>query len=525
MLKRLRRARSDAVKGRAGRQHQHSLNSLAAAINAVSTAQGDKLAVFGQQLNRLIVSNETKLDALGQNVEQRLEAIHRETSQKQELARQDYQASSKDLRDEVGASLRNYAETLTATFGELSKAQSDRLNSLAERFDRLAASNDNALDIMRRMITESLRSVQEASTHTQLAKDREESSASSKALREEVVATLTSLSEATLRSMRDLAALQEAQHESFTSKLARLTETNEAKLAAVKESLEQQLARLLLECARQLDQTRTETTSAGSQSREELRKSLKEFNDSVLNMMASFSDVQKAEMQGLALKLEALTETYREKLDFLRTAVEQRLRAIQEDNGKHLDQMRATVDEKLQGTLDKRLGESFKQVSDRLEAVYKGLGEMQTLASGVGDLKKVLGNVKTRGTWGEVQLGAMLDQVLTPDQFVTNIVIGNRHERVEFAVKLPGRGEDHDDRVLLPIDAKFPMEDYQRLVEAQEKVMESRLNGPESSSRGRSRRAPWTSARNTLVLRRRLTSRFSTCLRKGSSPRFCVGLA
>jgi DNA recombination protein RmuC len=132
--------------------------------------------------------------------------------------------------------------------------------------------------------------------------------------------------------------------------------------------------------------------------------------------------------------------------------------------------MRATVDEKLQGTLEKRLGESFKQVSERLEQVYKGLGEMQSLAAGVGDLKKVLTNVKTRGTWGEVQLGAMLEQVLTPDQYAANVAVKEGGERVEFAIKLPGRGEDEKEVVWLPVDAKFPVEDYQRLMDAQEKA-------------------------------------------------------
>jgi len=131
--------------------------------------------------------------------------------------------------------------------------------------------------------------------------------------------------------------------------------------------------------------------------------------------------------------------------------------------------MRQTVDEKLQGTLEKRLGESFKIVSERLELVHKGLGEMQTLATGVGDLKKVLTNVKTRGTWGEVQLGVLLDQVLNPDQFVANLVTKDGGERVDFAIRLPGQGADKDETVWLPIDAKFPIEDYQRLIESQER--------------------------------------------------------
>jgi DNA recombination protein RmuC len=153
------------------------------------------------------------------------------------------------------------------------------------------------------------------------------------------------------------------------------------------------------------------------------------------------------------------------RLDGLRLAVEERLRAIQDENAAKLEAMRATVDEKLQGTLERRLGESFKLVSERLEAVQRGLGEMQTLATGVGRLEKVLANVKVRGTWGEVQLGSLLEQMLAPGQYATNVATGKEgRERVEFALRLPG--PDGDEEVLLPIDAKFPLEDHQRLVEA-----------------------------------------------------------
>jgi DNA recombination protein RmuC len=153
----------------------------------------------------------------------------------------------------------------------------------------------------------------------------------------------------------------------------------------------------------------------------------------------------------------------------LAAKVDGRLHALQDDNAKRLEQMRQTVDEKLQGTLEKRLGESFRLVSAQLEAVQRGLGEMQSLATGVGDLRKVLANVKVRGTWGEVQLGSLLEQLLAPDQFATNVATRpGTGERVEFAIRLPGRG-DGDAEVLLPIDAKFPVEDYQRLVDASER--------------------------------------------------------
>ena len=173
--------------------------------------------------------------------------------------------------------------------------------------------------------------------------------------------------------------------------------------------------------------------------------------------------------EGVDARIERLITRNEEKLEALRGIVDERLRQLQDDNGKQLEQMRATVDEKLQGTLERRLGESFKQVSDRLEQVHKGLGEMQTLAVGVGDLKRVLTNVKSRGGWGEVQLGALLEQMLTPEQYERNVKPRDgSDEMVEFALVLPGRSGIEGERIYMPIDAKFPTEDYQRLVQAQE---------------------------------------------------------
>ena len=157
------------------------------------------------------------------------------------------------------------------------------------------------------------------------------------------------------------------------------------------------------------------------------------------------------------------------RLEALRRTMDEKLSALQQDSARQLEEMRRTVDEKLQGTLEQRLGEAFRAVGERLEAVQRGIGEMQSLASGVGDLKKVLGNVKVRGTWGEIQLGNLLAQMLAPEQYALNVATRpHAAERVEFAVRLPGgeRGAE----VLLPIDSKFPIEDYQRLVDASERA-------------------------------------------------------
>src|SRR5690554_520814 len=174
------------------------------------------------------------------------------------------------------------------------------------------------------------------------------------------------------------------------------------------------------------------------------------------------------------LELSQSLDNFEQKLNLnfkeIREVVENKLKDIQEDNNKKLEEMRKTVDEKLQETIEKRFNESFKMISDRLEQVHKGLGEMQTLASGVGDLKKVLTNVKTRGNLGEIQLGAILEQILSPEQYDKNAQVKkNSQERVEFVVKLPNKNSN-DEALLLPIDSKFPTEDYQRLLDAYENI-------------------------------------------------------
>ena len=202
--------------------------------------------------------------------------------------------------------------------------------------------------------------------------------------------------------------------------------------------------------------------------RSELAENVKSANDTTIKSIVEISAMLKGQLESVANQTGKLTESNESRLEGLRSIVDLRLKQLQEDNSKQLDRMRVTVDEKLQGTLEKRLGESFKLVSDRLEQVHKGLGAMQQLASDVGGLQKVLSNVKMRGGWGEVQLGALLEQILTADQFAKNVKMREESgERVEFAIKLPG--DENGAPVWLPIDAKFPTEDYQRLIAAQDR--------------------------------------------------------
>ncbi|GMA50697.1 DNA recombination protein RmuC [Alicyclobacillus contaminans] len=193
-----------------------------------------------------------------------------------------------------------------------------------------------------------------------------------------------------------------------------------------------------------------------------------QLSQTLVQALEQQGNQQKNLLDAFSKQLNALTEVNERKLDGVRNVVEERLIRLQEDNSKKLEQMRQTVDEKLNATLEQRLAQSFKQVSERLEAVHKGLGEMQSLAANVGDLRRVLTNVKTRGTFGEVQLEMLLEQMLSPEQYDKNVATKRGSaERVEFAVKLPGR-EDSKQIVYLPIDCKFPMEDYQRMLDAQD---------------------------------------------------------
>ncbi len=212
---------------------------------------------------------------------------------------------------------------------------------------------------------------------------------------------------------------------------------------------------------------REEAGRAAAAQRDELGRGLAASNEMLRASLAGMAEMQRVQLDGLSRNVTALSESNQASLTTIRTTVDARVRELQEGNEKKLDEMRRTVDEKLQTTLEKRLGESFKIVNDQLESVQKGLGEMQSLANGVGDLKRVLTNVKARGTWAEVQLGALLGEILAPAQFEKNVHVepGSR-EVVEYAVKLPGPKDDPGACVWLPIDSKLPQEDYIRIQDA-----------------------------------------------------------
>ena len=243
----------------------------------------------------------------------------------------------------------------------------------------------------------------------------------------------------------------------------------EIDLSAISELLTENQEKAERKLGEQMTMSRQELAASEKRLREELTGLFKGFSDSLDKRIGDFSVSQSKNFEIFSAKLTELTDRNDIKMDKVKEAVEKRLEGIQKDNSEKLEAMRLTVDEKLTSTLEKRFGESFKMVSERLELVHKGLGEMQTIAVGVGDLKKVLSNIKTRGTWGEAQLGNLIAEILTTEQYDINVKTKKGSaEAVEFGIKLPGQG-DEIKHVWLPIDAKFPLEDYQRLIEAQEK--------------------------------------------------------
>ena len=215
---------------------------------------------------------------------------------------------------------------------------------------------------------------------------------------------------------------------------------------------------------------RNESAGAATTLRQEVAEAMARQQHGMARELATMGSLQQDQLRVFGERLGQLTQSSETRLEALRETIEQRLDVLRAENSVKLDQMRETVDEKLQATLEQRLGASFRQVSERLEQVHRGLGEMQALATGVGDLKRVLTNVKSRGMWGEVQLGALLADMLPPSQYAQNVATRpGSNERVEFAVRFPGRNDDGVP-CWLPIDAKFPLEDWQRLQDAIERA-------------------------------------------------------
>ncbi|MDR1867487.1 MAG: DNA recombination protein RmuC [Treponema sp.] len=296
----------------------------------------------------------------------------------------------------------------------------------------------------------------ESNIRDEFFKNREETSKAAKESRAELSSSLTSVEEKLMTTITNFTGLIENKMQNIQGFLDSGLKVNRDELNTSIATFEKQVTNSINGFSdilnKELKDVQNRVNSATKESREELAASLKSFEEKS------------------SARIEALTKDTKDGLDKNRDTVEKKLSDIQRENGEKLEQMRITVDEKLHDTLEKRLNESFQLVTTHLESVQKGLGEMQALASGVGDLKKVLSNVKTRGNLGEIQLGAILEEILSHEQFAKNVTIKEHSsERVDYVIKLPNKN-DKNDALFLPVDSKFPNESYMKVLESYEQA-------------------------------------------------------
>jgi DNA recombination protein RmuC len=283
----------------------------------------------------------------------------------------------------------------------------------------------------------------------ELRAGREEANRAARDSREELSKNLNDANQTLSGTLANIAEVQRTQLQGITARIQQLEVTNEQQIYQVRRTLDERLER----------------------NGQELADGWTAASDKLSMTLNDLWQVQHIQLNGMNEQLKTYADTNQQSLEGIRQTLDCRVKELQDSNEKKLDDMRKTVDEKLHATLQDRLKASFGMVSERLEAVHRGLGEMQNLATGVGDLQRVLTNVKVRGTWAEVQLGALLDQILAPSQYEKNVrVKADSNESVEYAVRLPGKKEDPAGCLWLPIDSKFPQEDYRRLQDAADRA-------------------------------------------------------
>jgi DNA recombination protein RmuC len=366
--------------------------------------------------------------AISPVLDQRLVAIEGSIPRSDTLVRDELTRG----RDEAREGARSLREEITTQFGSL--ATSVR-GSLAD----LASSQNTRLEDFSGRLNEA----------------KTTAAADAKALREEIQATLQRMGDNIGTRIGELVRAQSEKLDGVTAQIGTLTEGNERRQETLRADVEAKLIEL-----------KSDAAMSAKALREEVAQNLQALGGSLTQTLDQISQAQKERLDRVSVAVTQLTQKSGEQQEALRTTVEQRLDAIRNENAEKLENIRQTVDEKLQSTLNERLGASFQVVSEWLERVHKSMGEMQNLANGVGDLKRLLTNVKARGTWGEVALGNILEEMMAPDQFGRNVeIVPGSNQRVEYAIRLPGDG---DTPVWLPLDSKFPSEDYERLEDARQ---------------------------------------------------------
>ena len=412
---------------------ESTANTLAVNIGELSktiTAQLEGVrTTFDERFQSLRQGNENKLDQIRQTVTE-----HLKTTSDTLVA----------TVGELGNAQKSATDALVATISELGDAQTQQLQDMTNATNNLTQSNETGIENIRKTVDERIQTLQ-ANNESKLDQ-----------IRQIVTEHLKTMSDTLISTVGELGDAQTQQLQDMTNATNNLTQSNETGIENIRKTVDERIQNLQTNNEGSLDQIRQTVTER-----------LKTTADTLVKTISELGEAQSRQLANGTQAINDLTQTNKSSIEDVRTIVDKRLQDMQTSNEGKLDQIRQTVDEQLQSTLEKRLGESFNIVSKRLEEVQRGLGEMQNLATGVGDLKRVLTNVKARGTWGEVQLGALLEEVLTPDQYRANVKLHeNSQEEVEYAIQLPGNDESPDSCVWLPIDSKFPLADYERLVDA-----------------------------------------------------------
>ena len=407
------------------------------------------------KFQKLQQSNDSKLEQVDQTVTNRL------------------QTTSDTLVKtvgELGKAQKAATDTLVATVGELGDAQSQRLEDVARSVNNLTQSNETSIENIRKSTDERIQSLQ-TSNENSLNQIRQTVTEQLQTTSDTLVNTVGELGKAQkaatdtlVKTVGELGDAQSQRLEDVARSVNDLTQSNEASIENIRKSTDGRIQSL-----------QTSNENSLKQIRQTVTEHLQTTSDTLVKTVGELGKAQTDQLANSTKAINELTQSNKTSIDDVRTMVDKRLQDMQTSNESKLDEMRKTVDEQLHSTLEKRLGESFNIVSTRLEEVQRGLGEMQNLAIGVGDLKRVLTNVKARGTWGEVQLGTLLEDILTPSQYNKNVKIHeNSQEHVEYAIPLPGADDEPDSCVWLPIDSKLPLADYERVVAATDAAAEKK---------------------------------------------------
>lgn len=393
------------------------------------------------------------------------DALHQELR----IGREEVNRAARESREELSKSLRDTNQTMSNTLTSIGEVQRTQLDTVTKQLKELSESNHGSLEGMRKGLEARVSELQQ-SNEQKLEQMRHTLNEGSRVNQGELSKNLKEANQTLFSTLSGMRQSQNTQLEAMTKQVNDLTQSNHGSLNLIRTAIASSLKELQEGNDKKFEEIRLTVDTKLSDNREQLSKGLKSADERLSTTINSMAEMQRVQIDGMTKQLKDLAESNQVSLDRIRSTFDSRVRELQDNNEKKLEEMRKTVDEKLHETLERRLGDSFKLVSERLEAVQRGLGEMQNLATGVGDLQRVLSNVKIRGTWTEVQLGGLLEQILAPGQYEKNVrVKEDSRESVEYAIKLPGQKLEPGSCLWLPIDAKFPQEDYRRLQEAAER--------------------------------------------------------